>query len=102
MKKSMRLFIEASIIASIITVAICWIIQLEGNSVKMVEHEAQSPLLAIDEEMLAATDGHAEIMWVKSLDWQEVITIFFGVLLIYLLIRIGIVWVLSRKSRNHR
>ncbi|MDQ0112558.1 hypothetical protein [Paenibacillus harenae] len=103
MKRSIRLLIEAGIIALITTAAICLFFNFDGYSATIVEQESQSqPIQVINEEMLAATYGHAEIMWVKSPNWQGIMTIFVSVFLIYLLVRSGILWLLSIQSRNNR
>jgi hypothetical protein len=60
------------------------------------------PFQVINEEMLANTDGHAEIKWVKSPNWQKIMAVFFIVFLIYLLVRSATVWLLSIQLNKRR
>lgn len=104
MKRSKRFLIEVGIIAAITTAAICLFFNFEGVSVTTVEQEElqSPPFQVITEEMLATTDGHAEIKWVKTPNWQKIMTLFFNVFLIYILVRSAVVWLLSIQLNKHR
>ncbi|MDQ0914739.1 hypothetical protein [Paenibacillus sp. V4I5] len=100
MKLIKKLLIEAGIIAALTTAAICLFINIDGvppvSTIEQVEVQTQ-PLQQLDVERLTDTDGHAELMWVKPLNWPKIIMTFFCVFSIYLLVRLVIVWLLFRN-----